>query len=85
MKYGYHYDELTPLAKINAVRKSACNCFACATIQNGKLLGVAGNVMQQAFYFREEFKPKSGTFLFIPITCFVQLSPRLLPENNVAH
>ena len=43
MKYSYDHDVLTPLAEINAVRKPAYHGFACAAIQNGNLLGVAGN------------------------------------------
>jgi hypothetical protein len=85
MKDGHHYDVLISLAEINAVRKSACDSFACAAIQNGELLRVAGNSVQQAFYFREEFKSKTDAFLFVPITRFVKLASCLMPKNNLAH
>ena len=45
MKYSYDHDVLTPLAKINAVRKSVCDSFAYAAIQNGELLRVAGKAV----------------------------------------
>jgi hypothetical protein len=71
MKYSHDDDVLIPLAEINAVGKSLRDGFACASMQNGELLRVVGNALEQVIYFGEEFKSKPCTFSFVPIASFV--------------
>lgn len=71
MKYSHDDDAVIPFAEINAVRESPCDGFSRASIQNGELLRVVGNVLEQAIYFGEELKSESCAFSFVPIACFV--------------
>ena len=85
MEYGQHYDVLIPLTEVNTVGKSLRDGFMRVAVQNGKLIGVAGNALDQAFDFGEELQSKSGALLLIPITSFVKLAPRLPTENDTGH